>query len=42
MGTAPWLAIIPGIAITLAVSSSSPSFIGDGPRDALDVRNDSI
>lgn len=35
---APWLAIIPGIAITLAVTSFN--FIGDGLRDALDVRND--
>ena len=38
LATAPWLAIIPGIAITLAVSSFN--FIGDGLRDALDVRND--
>lgn len=36
--SAPWLAIIPGIAITMAVSSFN--FIGDGLRDALDVRND--
>jgi peptide/nickel transport system permease protein len=38
LATAPWLAIIPGIAITMAVSSFN--FIGDGLRDALDVRND--
>ena len=35
---APWLAIIPGLAITLAVTSFN--FIGDGLRDALDVRSD--
>lgn len=35
---APWLAIIPGITITIAVTSFN--FIGDGLRDALDVRND--
>jgi len=34
--SAPWLAIIPGIAITLAVTSFN--FIGDGLRDALDPR----
>ncbi|WP_128292786.1 ABC transporter permease [Afifella aestuarii] len=34
--TAPWLAIVPGIAITLAVTGFN--FIGDGLRDALDVR----
>ena len=33
---APWLAIIPGITITIAVTSFN--FIGDGLRDALDVR----
>ena len=38
LATAPWLAIVPGIAITIAVSSFN--FIGDGLRDALDVRND--
>jgi peptide/nickel transport system permease protein len=32
----PWLAVFPGLAITLAVSSFN--FIGDGLRDALDVR----
>jgi peptide/nickel transport system permease protein len=32
----PWLAIFPGIAITLAVASFN--FVGDGLRDALDVR----
>lgn len=34
----PWLAIIPGAAITLAVTSFN--FIGDGLRDALDPRID--
>jgi len=38
LATAPWLAIIPGTAITIAVTSFN--FIGDGLRDALDVRND--
>lgn len=33
---APWLAIFPGLAITLAVMSFN--FVGDGARDALDVR----
>ncbi len=32
----PWLAVFPGLAITLAVASFN--FIGDGLRDALDVR----
>jgi peptide/nickel transport system permease protein len=32
--SAPWLAFVPGIAITLAVTSFN--FIGDGLRDALD------
>ena len=32
----PWLAVFPGIAITLAVSSFN--FVGDGLRDALDPR----
>ena len=32
----PWLAVFPGIAITLAVASFN--FIGDGLRDALDPR----
>jgi peptide/nickel transport system permease protein len=36
--SAPWLAILPGIAITLAVTSFN--FIGDGLRDALDPRMD--
>ena len=36
--SAPWLAIIPGAAITLAVTSFN--FIGDGLRDALDPRLD--
>ncbi|AWN47567.1 peptide ABC transporter permease [Methylobacterium terrae] len=38
LASAPWLAIIPGAAITLAVTSFN--FIGDGLRDALDVRGD--
>jgi peptide/nickel transport system permease protein len=40
LGSAPWLAIIPGFAITIAVTSFN--FIGDGLRDALDVRDDHI
>jgi peptide/nickel transport system permease protein len=40
LASAPWLAIIPGAAITMAVTSFN--FIGDGLRDALDVRNDHI
>ncbi|MBN9455362.1 MAG: ABC transporter permease [Bosea sp. (in: a-proteobacteria)] len=36
--SAPWLAILPGLAITLAVTSFN--FIGDGLRDALDPRLD--
>ncbi|MBR0669643.1 ABC transporter permease [Neoroseomonas soli] len=36
--SAPWLAILPGIAITLAVTSFN--FLGDGLRDALDPRMD--
>lgn len=36
LDSAPWLAILPGIAITLAVTSCN--FIGDGLRDALDPR----
>jgi len=40
LASAPWLAIIPGAAITIAVTSFN--FIGDGLRDALDVRNDHI
>jgi len=35
---APWLAIVPGVAITLAVAGFN--FIGDGLRDALDARSD--
>ncbi len=34
--SAPWLAIFPGLMITLAVTSIN--FIGDGLRDALDPR----
>jgi peptide/nickel transport system permease protein len=40
LGSAPWLAIVPGLAITIAVTSFN--FIGDGLRDALDVRDDHI
>ncbi len=36
LGSAPWLALIPGAAITLAVTSFN--FLGDGLRDALDPR----
>jgi len=36
--SAPWLAIIPGLAITIAVASFN--FIGDGLRDAVDPRSD--
>ncbi|PWV97805.1 peptide/nickel transport system permease protein [Hoeflea marina] len=36
--SAPWLAIVPGLAITLAVTSFN--FLGDGLRDALDPRAD--
>ncbi|RWJ31949.1 ABC transporter permease [Mesorhizobium sp.] len=39
LSKAPWLAIIPGIAISLAVTSFN--FIGDGLRDALDNRSQS-
>jgi peptide/nickel transport system permease protein len=35
---APWLAIVPGVAITLAVAGFN--FVGDGLRDALDARSD--
>ena len=38
LATAPWLAILPGVAITLAVTSFN--FVGDGLRDALDPRLD--
>jgi peptide/nickel transport system permease protein len=34
--SAPWLAILPGLMITLAVTSFN--FLGDGLRDALDPR----
>lgn len=40
LASAPWLAIVPGITITIAVTSFN--FIGDGLRDALDVRNDQM
>jgi peptide/nickel transport system permease protein len=36
--SAPWLALLPGALITLAVSGFN--FIGDGLRDALDPRMD--
>ncbi|MFZ1428236.1 MAG: ABC transporter permease [Geminicoccaceae bacterium] len=36
--SAPWLAIFPGLMITLAVASFN--FVGDGLRDALDARLD--
>lgn len=35
---APWLAVVPGVAITLTVTSFN--FIGDGLRDALDAKLD--
>jgi peptide/nickel transport system permease protein len=38
LDSAPWLAIFPGLAITLAVTSFN--FVGDGLRDALDARMD--
>lgn len=38
LGSAPWLALLPGLAITLAVTSFN--FVGDGLRDALDPRLD--
>lgn len=38
LDTAPWLAIVPGVAITLAVTGFN--FVGDGLRDALDARSD--
>ncbi|TIR31287.1 MAG: ABC transporter permease [Mesorhizobium sp.] len=40
LASAPWLAIIPGAAITIAVTSFN--FIGDGLRDSLDVRDDRV
>ncbi len=36
LATAPWLAIFPGVMITLAVCGFN--FVGDGLRDALDPR----
>ena len=36
--SAPWLALLPGAVITVAVTSFN--FIGDGLRDALDPRGD--
>jgi peptide/nickel transport system permease protein len=38
LSSAPWMAIIPGAAITIAVTSFN--FIGDGLRDALDVKGE--
>lgn len=38
LASAPWLAIVPGVAITLAVTGFN--FVGDGLRDALDIRSD--
>ena len=38
LASAPWLAIVPGVAITLAVTGFN--FVGDGLRDALDARSD--
>jgi peptide/nickel transport system permease protein len=35
--SAPWVAVFPGIAITLAVTSFN--FLGDGLRDAFDPRH---
>jgi len=35
--TAPWVAICPGVMITVAVTSFN--FLGDGLRDALDPRH---
>ena len=38
LSSAPWLAIFPGVMITLAVTSFN--FVGDGLRDAIDARMD--
>ncbi len=38
--SAPWLAILPGLMIALAVTSIN--FIGDGLRDALDPRAEAV
>ncbi|TNC61835.1 ABC transporter permease [Rubellimicrobium roseum] len=38
LAQAPWLAIVPGVAIAMAVAGIN--FIGDGLRDALDARSD--
>jgi len=40
LADAPWLAVVPGVAITLAVTAFN--FIGNGLRDALDVRSDMV
>ncbi len=37
LASAPWLAIVPGVAITIAVTGFN--FIGDGLRDAFDSRS---
>ena len=39
LGTAPWLAIMPGLAIALAVFGLN--LLGDGLRDLLDPRDTS-
>lgn len=39
LDSAPWLAIVPGVAITMTVAGFN--FIGDGLRDALDARSGS-
>ena len=36
MGRAPWLSVIPGLMILIVVLALN--FVGDGLRDALDVR----
>ena len=38
MTVAPWLVISPGIAIVVTVLAVN--FVGDGLRDAFDVRSD--
>lgn len=38
LADAPWLAVVPGVAITIAVTAFN--FIGNGLRDALDARSD--
>ena len=36
LSMAPWMSVFPGVAIVLAVLALN--FVGDGLRDALDVR----